>query len=537
MRRRARGFLAQRKSGCSRGAGAKAVQAMLAVGAVATLLLVLLAAPAFAAFPDVPSGHAYYTAVEGMAARGIIGGKTDGTFRPDEPVLRAQFAKMIDGTMGIQVTEGGLPMPPFTDMGQNDPITLYPHDYVAAVAANGITTGYADGTFRPYIGISRAQLITMVVRAANSLEAGKLAPVPAGFQPTIPFFSDIHSPLMDQAEANGLLAGLVGFSASWDPNAQATRGECAQVLWNLIGKLEELEPPVGGGPFLTFAELKPTPPIAYTISLDLSEARVVAATAQGLMTAIPINDMSVTGHLTVQIVSVTATAATLQIALNALTLPPDLGTTGLSTYLPLVLTMVVDEKGLVQSIQYSSAGEPAQSLNAQQMAQIIPLLAPFTELLFVPNFSQLEEVGKSVDFVKGYSVPGGPKVVDLNVHATFESLQGEVAVLSYKIAATNINTTVIVDIMPLLSEIMGAPPAPGETAILVVRLTGQVTAEGSVNVDVTTGLPVAATSAARLRLRAGIQQAPPQLAQLVPGFEQVSALTLDAKLGTALDQE
>ena len=185
------------------------------------LLLTLLVAPALAAFPDVPQGHSYYTAIEGMAARQIIGGYSDGRFGPSDPVKRAQFAKMIDGAMGLQVTEGGLPLPPFTDMGSNDSASLYPHDYVAAAFWANITTGKTATTFAPWDPITRAQMITMAVRAANSLEPGSLDPVPAGFQPTIPFFSDIHSPTMNQAEANGLLAGLVGFSGTLGPRRRS----------------------------------------------------------------------------------------------------------------------------------------------------------------------------------------------------------------------------------------------------------------------------------------------------------------------------
>jgi hypothetical protein len=506
----------------------------------AVLLLTLLAAPALAAFSDVPQSHSYYTAIEGMAARDIIGGYPDGTYRPDEPVLRAQFAKMIDGTMDLTVTEGGQEPPPFTDLGKNDPTNLYPHDYVAAAYWANITTGKTATTFAPWDAITRAQMVTMTVRAANSLAPGVLDPVPAGFQPTIPFFSDIHSPLMDQAEANGLLAGLVGFSSAWDPLATATRGECAQVLWNLLGKMEEPPPPPpSAGPFPSFAELKPTAPIGYTVSLDLSDATAAIATTIGVpgpVLAIP--DMVVTGHVIVQIVSVTQSEATLSVTLDQITLPPALGSTDLSASLPIVLTVVLSEDGSVQSIGYSSAGGPAEQLNAQEIAQLIPLIAPLTEVLFVPNLSALEKPGDSVDSKRSYSIPGGgAKLLDLDMHATFESLADDVAVVSFSLSEKNINTTIIVDIMPLLQQLLNVPAAPGQTAILVLQLTGTVTTEGRIDVDTTTGLPVAVTAASVLDLRAGIQNAPPELAALVPGFDQVSAIFIDADLGAEMARE
>ena len=60
-------------------------------------------------FPDVPPRHPYYTAIMDLASRGIIGGYEDGRFGPGDAVLRAQFAKMIVGTLGLPVVEADFP--------------------------------------------------------------------------------------------------------------------------------------------------------------------------------------------------------------------------------------------------------------------------------------------------------------------------------------------------------------------------------------------------------------------------------------------
>lgn len=46
-------------------------------------------------FSDVPIGHWAYQEVKLMSDYGIINGYPDGTFKPDETVTRAQFAKMM----------------------------------------------------------------------------------------------------------------------------------------------------------------------------------------------------------------------------------------------------------------------------------------------------------------------------------------------------------------------------------------------------------------------------------------------------------
>lgn len=208
------------------------------------LALLLLAGPAAAAtpFPDVPSDHPYYQAITGMADRGIIGGYGNGNFGPSDLVLRQQFAKMIVLTMGLTVT--GSEACPFTDVATqlgNDP--FYPSKYVAVCAANKITMGKTATTFDPNNHITRAQVLTMIVRAADQLAPGTLQPIPsADWTGELPSYNDpTHGANIKKAEYNGLLAGIIGPTGNlsyWHTVEDATRGEVAQILWNLIVLME-----------------------------------------------------------------------------------------------------------------------------------------------------------------------------------------------------------------------------------------------------------------------------------------------------------
>ena len=190
-------------------------------------------------FVDVPPGAPYYAAIQGLYEAGIVSGD-DGPlgpeFRPNNAVWRQQFAKMICGVFDLPVTEGMTS--PFTDLETDDPTDLYPNEFVAAAYANAITTGTSPTTFGPYLDISRAQVITMVVRALQTLHPGVLSPPSAGFTNAWGIsFSGIHGPNALLAEANGLLAGLPLIGAANDPWAPMPRGEVAQVLWNALQKL------------------------------------------------------------------------------------------------------------------------------------------------------------------------------------------------------------------------------------------------------------------------------------------------------------
>ena len=180
-------------------------------------------------FSDVPDDHPYHDAIYYLADAGVVAGREDGTFGPDAPVTRQQFAKMIVKTLGYPVT--GTEVCPFTDVATQigtDP--FYPSKYVAVCASHGITTGKTPTTFAPGDNITHQQLITMVARAAG------LSAPPADYVPSFTaaqFSLDEHYQNARKAAYAGLLDGLQGLGPTYDFLAPSTRGECAQLLYNL----------------------------------------------------------------------------------------------------------------------------------------------------------------------------------------------------------------------------------------------------------------------------------------------------------------
>ena len=144
------------------------------VAAVVLLGLALLgpsAASAAAGFPDVSATNPYHLQIEVLAQLGVVGGFADGRFRPDAPVSRQQFAKMVVLAMRIPVSEADVSA--FGDVARTGPESLFPDNYVAAVAREGITTGTkkptstTPGLFSPGAEISLAQVVTMMTRASG----------------------------------------------------------------------------------------------------------------------------------------------------------------------------------------------------------------------------------------------------------------------------------------------------------------------------------------------------------------------------------
>ena len=185
-------------------------------------------------FSDV-AGSPYETAIYELAGRGIITGFDDGTFRAGDPVTRQQFAKMIVKAMGLTVT--GSEVCPFADViPQTAPDPLYPTKYVAVCALRGITQGKTATSFDPYNSITHEQLITMVSRAAALSDPP--ATYAASFVST-QFSLEEHHRNARKAAYAGILDGLQGLGTSYDFRAPSTRGECAQLLFNLLNMLED----------------------------------------------------------------------------------------------------------------------------------------------------------------------------------------------------------------------------------------------------------------------------------------------------------
>jgi hypothetical protein len=196
---------------------------------LALLLAPTVPAQAAGDFTDVPPEHPYYGPIAEFASSGWIDGYGDGTFQPDEPVTRQQFAKMVVRTLRLTVT--GNEVCPFTDVpkapaGASDP--FYPDKYVTVCYEQGWIEPMTATTFGPTIHVSRADLVAFAARARD------LPDPPAGYDPPFGNFSAGYYVLASRAAYAGLLAGLQGMGPNFDFFQNASRGECAQVLHNIL---------------------------------------------------------------------------------------------------------------------------------------------------------------------------------------------------------------------------------------------------------------------------------------------------------------
>lgn len=112
-------------------------------------------------FSDVTSGDWFNVTVSSLAQMGVIAGYEDGSFRPNAPITRAEFAAIATrffAERGVTYNEGL-----FADITGDEWFA----DVVAAAADRGLLGGYPDGTVRPNATITRAESCAVVNRTLD----------------------------------------------------------------------------------------------------------------------------------------------------------------------------------------------------------------------------------------------------------------------------------------------------------------------------------------------------------------------------------
>ena len=125
---------------------------------VATIFFRLLSdtnknTPRVSAFYDVPNGSWFTQAVSYLASREVLLGYPDGSFRPNQPITRAEFATVASRFDNLATTQTNA----FPDVQGH-----WAMQYINSAYAKGWVSGYPDGTFKPQQNITRAETVTVV---------------------------------------------------------------------------------------------------------------------------------------------------------------------------------------------------------------------------------------------------------------------------------------------------------------------------------------------------------------------------------------
>ena len=163
-------------------------------------------------FEDVPAGSDYSEAITMLSDLGVIQGKDDGKYHPEDTITRAEACAMIARLMtGDPKVSQYVGAQSFSDVQKGS----WKDSAIGYCYINGIVIGVGGNKFEPDRAITDAEFVTMVVRAMGYETADMKQNYPFSY--------------MSNAQAVGLLDG-----ANMVASTDALRGEDAQVIYNAL---------------------------------------------------------------------------------------------------------------------------------------------------------------------------------------------------------------------------------------------------------------------------------------------------------------
>jgi len=173
------------------------------------------------AFTDVTAYSYYYDGVNYLAENGYMQGTTSTTFAPGATVTRGMVAAVLYRMSGSQ---SGAFKGTFSDVSSG----LYYSQAAEWAAANGLASGYADGTFAPGQAVTRQQLAAFLYRYASYLKLDVTAQADLKSYTDSASVGSYAKTAVAWCLANGILKGA---NNTLTPQASATRGQLAAILY------------------------------------------------------------------------------------------------------------------------------------------------------------------------------------------------------------------------------------------------------------------------------------------------------------------
>lgn len=171
-------------------------------------------------FPDV-GGHWAEKEISQMVEMGLVNGYPDGFFRPDNPITRAEFTKILIKALKIELLAAASPT--FSDVPQDH----WAFPYVETAAENGIVKGIGEGLFASERNITRAEIATMIARAFSF--------VPSGESPSFADADQIPEFAREAVAAVGARDIVQGYpDGTFRPQENATRAEAAVMIFRSL---------------------------------------------------------------------------------------------------------------------------------------------------------------------------------------------------------------------------------------------------------------------------------------------------------------
>ena len=185
-------------------------------------------------FPDT-QGHWAEEYIAALAAQEIIGGFPDGSYRPNDPVTRAQFAAIITKAFDPPAER---PTPSFVDVSRS----FWGHGAIQTAYQGGFVAGYPGNIFRPDQQIPRVQALVALANGLKFAGGNTNALAAYGDGSQVP---DWAIPSIAAATEQGLVVNYPTVG-QLNPNVNASRADIAAFVYQALvnaGKADPISSP------------------------------------------------------------------------------------------------------------------------------------------------------------------------------------------------------------------------------------------------------------------------------------------------------
>jgi Leucine-rich repeat (LRR) protein len=198
----------------------------------------LVATTAFAAvsgdessFTDVNNPHPNFDAMEYLYENRIVDGYPDGSFHPERPVNRAEFAKIVIGS-SYEPHDIETCMQSRQELFPDTPSNAWYAKYICLALRDGVVSGYPNGSFRPSQSINFAEAAKVLTNTFNLQSANNSLSSSSESLQFGQAFTQLQKPWYEPFVTSLSAKHAIPSSISAF-NASVTRGEMAEMIYRL----------------------------------------------------------------------------------------------------------------------------------------------------------------------------------------------------------------------------------------------------------------------------------------------------------------
>ena len=200
-------------------------------GLLVLCMLYMFSSPAKAFYTDMDESHWCYQSIKFLTEIGVLVGYPDGTYKPDIPVSRAEFASMVIKSLGqenVNVSQA-------IDYADIEP-DFWGYNIIQKAVYFDLIPNGRGTDFRPYDPVTRAEAITIAVNALTTSQISEQR-AQSIISKSYEDYTQLPAWFLTAAAKSQLLDLDVitpGHEGKMEPNRPMNRAEVAALLYKMM---------------------------------------------------------------------------------------------------------------------------------------------------------------------------------------------------------------------------------------------------------------------------------------------------------------